>query len=321
VNDEDFARNAFAHAFRGTHTGEPDTLPNLDRITVQGRRATRTRRGMYAAGTTALAGAVTAGVVSGPSLLGLGSGGQNAVSAASGGGTSASAGKPAPTMGKPAPSTSSSPSGPDIVKPSAGVACATPPTLDWNAIVAGALPGTDLTPSHSMSCIEDPGGGRSIEVMFKLSSPAGDLQIDVGMGSDASASRTPTASASGQSGPNPLGKLEAIKSAQASSAQASADAAKSGAPSASPTGGSGVKMPTAPVCHDVGGGETACVSDLAKGGFRGTSVELFRPGAHKLLVQVIGTSGTTGSGTPATPTPPLTAAQLTTVAQAVATHF
>ena len=129
MNDEDFARQAFAAAFRSGHTGEPPTLPDVELLALHGQRANRNRHGLYAAGTTALAGVVVAGVVTGPSLLGLGSDSPSGIGTAAAGST-----PPA----SPAPSRSSS--APDPAKPSPGVTCATPPAINWASVVAAALP-------------------------------------------------------------------------------------------------------------------------------------------------------------------------------------
>src|SRR5450432_2088642 len=123
MNDEDFARRTFAAAFRSGHTGEPPTLPDVELLALHGRRANRYRHGVYAAGTTALAGVVVAGVVTGPALLGLGSPSPSSLGAAAGG-TAAS-------------TTPSSPSSTTQLKPSPGVPCATPPAINWVSVVNG----------------------------------------------------------------------------------------------------------------------------------------------------------------------------------------
>ena len=95
MNDEDLARQAFAAAFRSGQTGEPPTLPDVELLARHGRRANRSRHGVYAAGTTVLAGVAVAGVVTGPALLGLGSTSPSDISAGAGTGTTTPPSSPA----------------------------------------------------------------------------------------------------------------------------------------------------------------------------------------------------------------------------------
>jgi hypothetical protein len=169
MNDEDFARDAFAAAFHAGPTGEPPALPDVESLVTGGRRASRQRHGVYAAGTTALAGVVTAGVVTAPTLLGFGGGSPSVVSAGAGGTTAAqTASKPSPTR--------------DLEKP-VGVACATPPAVDWTAVVAAALPASvHAVADPDVSCLTFSDGSRRVDAGFTLSVPTSTLQIEVQSG-------------------------------------------------------------------------------------------------------------------------------------------
>ena len=176
MNDEDFARHAFAAAFRSGQTGEPPTLPDVELLARNGRRANRNRHGLYVAGTTVAAGVAVAGVVTGPALLGLGS--PSSSDLGSGAGTAAS--RP---PSSPAPSSSSS--APDAAKPSPGVPCTTSPSINWQSVVNAALPtGVTATADHSANCVQTPDGSRSVQAMFKLSTGTVELQVTVGSGPD-----------------------------------------------------------------------------------------------------------------------------------------
>jgi hypothetical protein len=347
MNDEDFARDAFAAALRSGWTGEPPTMPDVDGLAFRARRTARNRRGVYAAGTTALAGVVTAGVVTGPSLLGLGNGSPSGFSAAAGADASKSG------------SASASASRPDAVK-SPGVACATPPAIDWAGIVAAALPaGIHAVPDNAVNCLDFPEGSRSIEAGFKLTVPGGVLQISVEKGgalatklgqaskpfesksappaasasgsvdsSSASPSLDPSALASLQAlkrsmaaGSSALASLDAMKQSMAAKDNAAAKAAKeSAAASASSAGGDSIGK-TPPSCHGVAANITACASTVTKGGFVGTDVQLIRTGADPVVIDVVAASGTDAlSPAPGTKAP-LNDVQVTAIAQAVAAHF
>ncbi|HTC69312.1 MAG TPA: hypothetical protein VK662_07080, partial [Acidothermaceae bacterium] len=176
MNDDDFARQAFTAAFRSGHTGEPPTLPDVELLALHARRANRNRHGAYVAGTTALAGVVVAGVVTGPGLLGLGTPSSSGIGTAAGGTPPAS------------PSPSKSSSAPDPAKPSPGVPCAPPPAINWVSVVTAALPaGVTATADHSANCVQTPDGSRTVQALFKLSTGTVELQVTVGSGPDIAA--------------------------------------------------------------------------------------------------------------------------------------
>jgi hypothetical protein len=340
MNDEDFARRAFAAAFRSGHTGEPPTLPDVELLALHGRRANRYRHGAYAAGTTALAGVVVAGVVTGPALLGLGS--------PSTSGISVGAGAPASQ----APSSSSSP--PDPAKPSPpGVPCATAPAIDWLSVVNGALPaGVTATPDHAANCVQMPDGSRSIEALFKLSTGRVQLQVNAQTGPEIAAKLGATAGKIGSApasdsppeslDPATLAQLEASKMAHAGSAagmnsasavgspQPSLDAAAlssleaqkramaSAAATASPAPGmaKGVDNGT---CSQVGPDENACVSHVSKDSLSVVDVQLLRTGRNPAVIDVAASNGKDTS-IPASGELPSDATMLA-LAQAVAAHF
>jgi hypothetical protein len=171
MNDEDFARQAFAAAFRSGSTGEPPALPDVEGLASRGRRAARYRHGTYAAGTTALAGVVTAGIVTGPALLGLGTNAGSHSVSAGGGGATTSAGSASVAAS---------------AKPFAGVPCTSSPTINWLGVVSAALPaGVTATPDdRAASCTQMSDGSRSYEARFKLSTGEVGLQVNVGTGHD-----------------------------------------------------------------------------------------------------------------------------------------
>jgi hypothetical protein len=343
MNDEDFARQAFATAF----AAEPKTLPDAEALAFRGRRAARNRRGIYAAGTTALAGVVTAGVAGGPSLLNLGAGsGSTTGTAAAGSGPSVS----------PSVSPSRSPSqSPDAGKPS-GSPCATPPAIDWAGIIAAALPaGIHAVSDHAVNCLDFPEGSRSIEAGFKLSVPGSVLQIEVEHGgmlahklgetapplqadsSSASPTLDPSALASLQAlkrsmaDPSTMASLDAKKQSMAAQNDAAARAAKesaaasakySAAAGATSVGSDSVDK-TPPSCQQLAADVTACASAVTKGGFVGTEVQLIRTGADPVVIDVVAASGDgTDAPSPAPGTKaPLNAAQVTAIAQALVAHF
>jgi hypothetical protein len=342
MNDEDFARRAFAAAFRSGHTGEPPTLPDVELLALHGRRANRYRHGAYAAGTTALAGVVVAGVVTGPALLGLGSPSPSNISV----GASAPA----------SPAASSSSSAPDPAKPSPGVPCATSDPIDWLSIVTAALPkGATATADHSATCTRTRDGSQSFEALFKLSAGAVELQVSVGTGPDIAtklnagtvkvAIPAPGQSASESLNPVALEKLQAAKMAAAGSqppdvgqsspspslgaaalaslqaqkrALASAAATESPAPG-DPTAG-GAKGVAGGTCSKVGPDENACVSHLTKGSISVVDAQILRTGVSALIVDVAATSGKNDLATPNPAALPGDATMLA-IAEAVAAHF
>ena len=352
MNDEDFARQAFAAAFRSGQTGEPPTLPDVELLAQHGRRANRNRHGLYAAGSTVLAGAAVAGVVAGPALLGLGSASPSDV------GTGAQGTTTPPSSPTPSPSSSA----PDTAKPSPGVPCATQPSINWVSVVNGALPaGVTATPDHSANCVQTSNGSRSIEALFKLSTGTVELQVNTQTGPDI-ATKLGAGGAAGQieiaremaSSPQSLdpsteAKLEASKMAAATAAglnsasavekgapspsvpldaaaiasleaqkraMASAAATKSPAPGAATDGSKGVDDQS---CSPVSSDETACVSHLTKGSLSVVDVQLLRTGGNPIAVDVAASNGKDLS-VPAAGQLPSDATMLA-IAQAVATHF
>ncbi|MDQ1463689.1 MAG: hypothetical protein QOC73_630 [Actinomycetota bacterium] len=351
MNDEDFAHQAFASAFAAGSSKEPMTLPDAEALAFRGRRTARNRRGIYAAGTTALVGVVTAGVAGGPSLLNLGAGsGSTGIAAA--GGSSVS-----PALSKP-PAES-----PNTVKPS-GVPCANPPAIDWAAIVAAALPaGIQAVSSNGVNCLEFPEGSRSIRAGFKLSAPDSILQIEVESGGALAAklgqtakpleskSAPPAASGSGSADlrstspsldPSAIASLEALKSKMAADAstRASLDALKlsmaatddaaaraakeSIAAAASASLASDGTKPdqkvTQPTCHQAAANISVCTSTVTKGGTVGIDVQLVRSGANPVVIDVVAAAGADGPSPAPGTKAPLTDVQVTAIAQAVAAH-
>ena len=342
MNDEQFAREAFAAAFRSGSTGEPPVLPDVEGLAFRGRRAARHRQGAFAAGTTALAGVVTAGVVTGPTLLGIGD--------SSPSGISVGAGAPASQ----APSSSSS-SAPDPAKPSPGVPCTTPLTINWLSVVSGALPtGVTATADHSAMCVQLADGTRNIEVSFKLSTGAVGLQVDVGTGPEIARKLTGgAAKIGGDASPAPgegtpsqdpalVSKLEAAKLAAAGLPPASAASTSSPSPSldaaaiaslraqkralasaaasdSTSPGRSGGKAEPAGTCSKVGPDENACVSHLTKDSVSVVDAQILRTGANALIVDVAASNGK-NLATAAPGQLPSDATMLA-IAKAVAGHF
>jgi hypothetical protein len=339
MNDEDFARQAFATAFAAGSSKEPVTLPDAEALAFRGRRAARNRRGIYAAGTTALAGVVTAGVASGPSVLNLGAwSGSTTGTAAAGSGSSVS------------PLKSSSQS-PDAAKPS-GSPCATPPTIDWAGILAAALPaGIHAVPDHAVNCLEFPDSSRSIEAGFTLSVPGSVLQIEVEKGGalahklgqtvkppesgSASSSLDPSALASleavkrSMADPSTLASLDAKKQSLAAQDDAAARAAKESAAASAQysaaanatSAESNAIDKTPPSCRQLAADVTACASAVTKGGFVGTDVQLIRTGADPIVIDVVAASGTDAPSPAPGTTAPLDDVQVTAIAQALVAHF
>jgi hypothetical protein len=349
MNDEDFARHAFAAAFRSGQTGEPPTLPDVELLARNGRRANRTRHGAYAAGSTVLAGAAVVGVVSGPTLLGLGSPSTSGIGTGTQGAAS--------TTPKPSASTSTA----DVAKPSPGVPCTTPPAISWLGVVNGALPaGVTATADQSASCVQTPDGSHSVEAMFKLSSGTVELQVNVQTGPDIAAKLSAAASTiklapaslapTGSLDPATLTSLQASKMAAASAAGmnsasavgtpppspapsldaaaiasleaykqslGSAGATASPAPGASQ--GDGTKPSSDETCAPVGSDENVCVSHMSKGSLSVVDAQLLRTGGGPLLVEVVASNGKDVS-TPAAGQLP-SDATMRALAQAVAAHF
>jgi hypothetical protein len=338
MNDEDFARQAFTTAFAAASSKEPVTLPDVEALAFRGRRAARNRRGIYAAGTTALAGVVTAGVAGGPSLLNLGSAsGSTTATAAAGSGSSVSA---APSKSQP----------PGPAKPS-GSPCASSPAIDWTAIVTAALPaGIHAAPDHSVNCLDFPEGARSIRAGFTLSVPTGVLQIEVESGGALATklgqigkSTTAIGSTSPSLDPSAIASLQALKSkmAEDASTRASLDAMKQSmaakddaaaraakesiAAAASASLASDKTQPDQkvdpPTCHQIEANISVCTSNVTKGGTVGIDVQLVRSGANPVVIDVVAAAGADRpSPVPGTKAP-LTDVQVTAIAQAVLAHF
>jgi len=348
MNDEDFARQAFAAAFRSGPTGEPPTLPDVELLARHGRRVNRNRHGLYAAGSTVLAGAAVAGIVTGPTLLGLGSPSPSDVGTGAQGTTT--------PLSSPAPSSSSS--APDPAKPSPGVPCAPPGTINWLTVVNGALPaGVTATADHAANCVQLPDGSRTVEALFKLSTGTVELQVNVGTGPDIAAKAGAAAgmigiapatdSPSKSLDPSAIASLEAEKMARAAAAAGDNSASPVGSPqpsldaaavasleaqkhamasaqaTASPAPGADRGSQTKPSsdqsCSAVGPDENACVSHLTKGSLSVVDIQLLRSGSSPLMVDVAASNGK-DLPVPATGQLPSDATMLA-LARAVAAHF
>jgi hypothetical protein len=341
MNDEDFARHAFAAAFRSGQTGEPPTLPDVELLALHGRRANRNRHGAYVVGTTALAGVAVAGVVTGPALLGLGSPSSSGVGTAAQG-LAASSPPPSPS------STSSQ----NPAKPSSGVPCATRPAINWLTVVNGALPaGVTATADHDANCVQLPDGSRDVEALFTLSTGSVELQVNVGTGGGmagkleagpVTAEVGPPASSSLD--PATLAKIQAKKMAAGVAAKSSsaADAAPSSssldaaavaslqaqkralasaATTASPEAGTTqIKGVAGGSCSATGPDENTCVSHLTKGPVAVVEATLERTGSSPLAVDVIASNGKNDASTPAPGQLPSDATMLA-IAHAVAADF
>ncbi|HWF42074.1 MAG TPA: hypothetical protein VN683_08335 [Acidothermaceae bacterium] len=347
MNDEDLARQAFAAAFRSGQTGEPPTLPDVELLAQHGRRANRHRHGLYAAGSTVLAGVAVAGVVAGPALLGLGSTSPSDV------GTGAQGATTPPSSPTPSPSKSA----PDTAQPSPGVPCATPPAINWLSVANGALPaGVTATLDHSAKCVQTSNGSRSIEALFTLSTGTVQLQVNAQTGPDIAtklgggaagqiaiaremapapqsldpsteakleaskmAAGLNSASAVEKPAPSPSASLDAaaIASLEAQKrAMASGAATKSPAPGAATDGSKGVDDQS---CSPVSSDETACVSHLTKGSLSVVDVQLLRTGGNPIAVDVAASNGKDLSVPAAEQLP--SDATMVALAQAVASHF
>jgi hypothetical protein len=350
MNDEDFARRAFAAAFRSGQTGEPPTLPDVELLAQHARRASRNRHGAYAAGTTVLAGVAVAGVVTGPALLGLGSPSPSGIGTGTQGATT--------PPSSPVPSSA----GPDTAKPSPGVPCATPPAINWVGVVNGALPaGVTVTPDHAANCVQTPDGSRTVQALFKLSTGTVQLQVNVGTGPDIArkvgdaqgmiGNSPATGSPAESLDPSTLTSLQASKMAAAAAAAGMGSASAVGkAPASSPPSldaaaiasleaykqslasagataspapgagtGDGTKGVDNQSCSKVGSDENACISHLAKGTLSVVDVQLMRTGDAPLIVDVAASNGKDVSVTAAGQLP--NDATMVAIAQAVASHF
>jgi hypothetical protein len=351
MNDEDFARHAFAAAFRSGQTGEPPTLPDVELLAQHARRANRTRHGAYAVGTTVLAGVAVAGVVTGPALLGLGSPSPSSVGSGAQGATT--------PPSSPAPSATSAA---DVAKPSPGVPCATPPTISWLSVLNGALPaGVTATADHAAACNQLPDGSRTVQAMFKLSTGTVELQVTVGNGPDIArkvgdaqgmtGNAPATDSPAGSLDPSTLTSLQASKMAAAAAAAGMNSASAVGKPppspepsldaaaiasleaykqslasagaTASPAPGAGTGDGTKGVdnqsCSQVSSNENACVSHMTKGTLSVVDVQLMRTGDAPLIVDVAASNGKDLSVAAAGQLP--SDATMVALAQAVAAHF
>lgn len=344
MNDEDLARHAFAAAFRDGQTGEPPTLPDVELLARHGRLANRTRHGVYAAGTTALAGVAVVGVVAGPTLLGLGSASPSGVGTGAQGATTPPA-SPAPTSSKSAPNTA---------KSSPGVPCTTPPAIDWAGILATVLPaGVTATADHSANCAQLPDGTRTIEASFKLSTGEVGLQVDVATGPEIARKLSAGLTKVGVDGspepgigsPDPatVSQLDAAKlaavglppdsgvettspspslnAAAVASRQAQKRAAASVAATASPAPGdaSGAKGTANGMCSQVNADENMCVSHVSKDSASVVDVQLLRTGSSPVVVDVTASNGK--NLTAAAPAQLPNDATMVALAEAVATHF
>jgi hypothetical protein len=304
TNDEDFARRAFTAAFRSGPTGEPPILPDVESLVSRGRRASRQRHGVYAAGTTALAGVVTAGVVTAPTLLGIGS--PSSSVAAGAGGTTAP------------PAASSSTSAPDRAPSSPGVRCATPPAIDWASVLSAALPaGVTATADKSANCVELADGTRSIDALFTLSTGNVGLQVTVGTGPQIARKLTGGGSPGSTTSPDPAteSKLGAAKRAAAGLPSGSDTSAATTSPNASkiePAKSTGT-------CAGVGPNEHTCVTHLTKDSISVVDAQILRIGTNAVVVDVVASNGK-GLSTPAPEQLP-SDATMVAIAEAVAAHF
>ncbi|HEY3923968.1 MAG TPA: hypothetical protein VGL75_05340 [Acidothermaceae bacterium] len=354
MNDEDFARQAFAAAFRSGQTGEPPTLPDVEMLARHGRRANRTRHGLYAAGSTVLAGAAVTGVIAGPTLLGLGNPSSSDISAGSAPGAGATTSPP--------PSAMPSPGNP--LKPVAGVPCSTTLAINWLAVVAAALPtGVTATTDQSADCVQTSDGSRTVEALFKLSTGDVTLQVNVMTGANIAAKLGAAAGAIGSApttepgpkslDPSTLDALQASKMAAAASAAgynsaaavgasppsappsldaaaisslearklaiASARATASPAPGADANGGDTTGAGGGD-CSNVSADESVCISHGTKGSTSVVEAQILRTGSSPVVVDVMASNGKDDAATPGPGQLP-TAATMQAIAQAVAAHF
>jgi hypothetical protein len=291
MNDEEFARRAFAETFA---PGQPEPVCGLDlaMITSRGRRSARRRQGVYAAGTTALAGVVTAGVVIGPGHFRAPHSSVQSATGVSGTATVDPAGSP--SASKPAASTAA---------PSAGVACST----DLATLAAQYLPASlHATLDKSATCVQDGNGDQTAQVSFDIPGNPGAIQITVGAGTTkVLPSGQGVGGATSTTSPGqPLGSAS-IESLREKKLAAAAAAAKSSpAPMASnePQGS----------CRPSNATEIVCVRPVVKGPEHVIVVDLTRSAPKKLDVQVVASS---------TNEPPLDTQQLTSIALSLASHF
>lgn len=304
MNDEEFARSAFRRAMESSFAGEPSGLPSLDEIATRARRATRTKQGVYAGSAIALAGVVTAGVVAGPSALGVGGSAPQTSTAdqAIGSGTT------------------TTPAKADLATP-----CPTPPQIDWAAIIEQSVPGVTATPVPNAAGPDQnicylmpnlvPSGAMNIEVRLDVSNPKGVVQIDVNTGGDKG----------GLESPSPADSLAAAAKSAAADERSKADALKSqmltekspGLATNSPANTPARPADPTSTCSGSTQTQLVCATDVSKGGYVGISVALSRATPKPLFVQVVGSTSTPAAGQHA----PLSSAQLTAIAEAVASHF
>lgn len=352
MNDEDFARNAFA-AFRSGQTGEPPILPDVELLAQRGRRANRNRHGFYVAGTTVAAGVAVAGVVTGPALLGLGS-------------TSSDVGTGAQGVTPPA-SPAPSPASHDAAEPSPGVACTTQPAINWASLVNAALPaGVTATVYQPAKCVQTSDGSRTIEALLQLSTGTVELQVNVATGPDivaklrrgpgsvviwpaspaASTSLDPAAlaslqaskiaagaalgsgSAAGAAGAAPVSSPSpSLDPAALASLQAQKQAMASAGTTASPADGAGQGGGAKGggvaggdgSCSTVGPDETVCLSHLTKDQLSVVDAQLLRTSSAAVAVDV---TASNGKGLAAAAPGQLPSdATMRAIAQAVAAHF
>jgi hypothetical protein len=318
MNDEEFARRAFAETF---HSAQPKPVADLDltAITSRGRRSARRRQGIYAAGTTALAGVVTVGVVVGPGLLRAPH--TSSVEPAAGGSGTATF---------PAASTPASSLAAAKEQPPGGATCST----DLATLAAEYLPATlHATLSHAATCAQDSNGDETAQVGFDVPGSRGSIQITVGIGtgtaSSASASSNviprkvpgqPLSSASLNSlqakklaaaGAAANGSSQPLSSAILNSLQAKKLAAAAAADTSSPAPVLGSEPQAS--CQQSNATETVCVKPVVKGSEHVIVLDLTRSSpTPKLQLEIVASS---------TDVPPLDTPQLTSFALSVASHF
>lgn len=334
MNDEEFARTAFKHARETGFASEPASSYDISAIRAQARRDVRLKQGVYTASTVALAGVVTAGVVTGPSIFGFGSGSPQVSTAGSGAGSAGGAAATQP----PASAGASSKSEIGVVT----TPCTNPPQVDWASLIKAEVPGATVTVNPKFgdtggsSCVLLANGSMNVEALLTIGQPDGVVQIDVNTGGGkegAAPSSTPDASLlqekqelKREMASKAAGAAASAKSAYASQKSAAGSqksaAASTLAASKSATAESGsaepIEAPSPPVCATAGAGEQVCSQQVTKGDYAGLTVTLTRTTPTPLFVQVIGSTSAPGQ---AGQTPPLTSDQLSGIAEAVAAQF
>lgn len=319
MNDEEFARRAFAETF-GSDQPEPVADLDVSRIASRGRRSARTRSGLYAAGTTALAGVVTAGIVIGPGFIHTPH--SSTLDSAAGGSATAD-----PAASTPAPSGQ---------QPSGGPTCHT----DLAAIAGEDIPASlHATLSGPATCVQEGLGNQTAQVQFDIPGDPGALQITVGVGTGSAGSSV--GSAPNGSAANPpaskvpgqplssasLDSLRAKKLALAgmpvngqdqplSSASVSALQAQKFAAGAAAATNAAAPMNGQPQesCQPSTSTGTVCVRPVVKGPMHVIVVDLTRSSTSTTLAVQIVASSTTD-------VPPMTTPQLTSLARSLAGHF